>query len=138
MRFRRRAALAAWLLLAAPLAFAFGPLLQIETKHLSSDQRDATRRLIDGVANRLPPSWRDSLPEELTLEWRDDLPAQVHGRSVAQRVLLRRVLLDEWMARPTDAAGDMPAMRALMGVTQFALEKRARRLLANCPIPAHP
>ena len=89
-------------------------MLRIDASKLSLAEREATQELIDEAMRRLPPEWRDSLDGGLTLEWRDDLPAQVHGRAKAQRLWLRRSLLEDWMARPASAGVDDPATHAAL------------------------
>lgn len=109
----------AWRLAAAlafavfvPAAFARPPLLRIDAQALGPSQLDAGARLLEDVERRLPPAWRDSLGRDLVLEWRDDLPERVHGRARGHRLLLRRALLDDWMARARGANDGDPAVRA--------------------------
>ena len=60
----------------------------------------------------------DRLDRRIDVAWRDDLPAKVHGRAKARHLLLKRSLLDDWMARPADADADAgidePATRAAL------------------------
>lgn len=109
-----RLVLAAWLACIAPQASA--SLLRMDAAALSPAQREATQEIVDEAARRLPPAWRESLPDGLTLEWRDDLPVQVHGRAKSRRLWLQRSLLDGWMKRPADAGIDDPATRATLSV----------------------
>jgi hypothetical protein len=93
--------------------------LQLETETLAPEQARATHQLLDAVADRLPPTWtaalgKPALDRPIVVAWRDDLPAQVHGRAQATRLLLDSRLLEEWMARPSDADVDDPAMRTAL------------------------
>ncbi|HEY5971228.1 MAG TPA: DUF4105 domain-containing protein [Pseudoxanthomonas sp.] len=63
---------------------------------------------------RLPPAWTTAVDRRIDIVWRDDLPSQVHGRAKAGSFLLKRTLLDDWMARPADAGTDDPATRAAL------------------------
>jgi len=81
---------------------------------LTPAQADATRQILADAVRRLPAAWADALDERIDVEWRDDLPAQVHGRAEARQMLLRRPLLDGWMARPPGAGIDDPATRAAL------------------------
>lgn len=107
-----RFVLAAWLACIAPLASAAS--LRIDAAGLSPAQREATQEIVDEAVRRLPPSWREALPDGLTLQWRDDLPAQVHGRAKSQHLLLKRSLLEGRMARPANAGAEDPATRAAL------------------------
>ncbi len=80
-------------------------------RSLTEAEAAATRQLLDDAAERLPPAWTQALDKPISVEWRDDLPAHVHGRAVAQRVLLDRALLDAWMTRPAQAGIENPATR---------------------------
>lgn len=88
--------------------------LQPETLSLTPEQAAATRQLLDAAVHRLPPAWTTALNRRIGVAWRDDLPAQVHGRAKAGRLLLKRALLDDWMARPANAGIDEPATRAAL------------------------
>lgn len=93
--------------------------LQVAGETLSPQQTAATRQLLDNAVQRLPPTWaraleQTALEQAITVQWRDDLPAHVHGRAQDERMLLRRALLDDWMARPADAGIDHPATRAAL------------------------
>jgi hypothetical protein len=81
---------------------------------LTPAQAEATRQLLDDAVRRLPASWTDALDPRIDVEWRDDLPDEVHGRAKARQLLLKRVLLDDWMARPPDADIADPATRAAL------------------------
>ena len=87
------------------------------TAALTPRQQEAGRQLVEAVARRLPPVWRDALDPGLVLEWRDDLPEQVHGRAIGKRLLLRRELLAGWMSRRGDGADDPGARAALAALT---------------------
>lgn len=84
-----------------------------ETGSLTSKEVAATQQLLDAAVQRLPPAWITAL-NRIPVAWRDDLPAQIHGRARAQRLLLNRVLLDDWMARQADAGADEAATRAAL------------------------
>jgi len=74
----------------------------------------AARQILDAAVQRLPATWADALDPRIRVEWRDDLPAGVHGRVRGERLLLRRALLDDWIARSADAGDDDPAVRAAL------------------------
>ena len=88
--------------------------LQPETGSLTPEQVSATQQLLQAAVQRLPPKWTAALDRRIAVAWRDDLPAQVHGRARAGSLLLKRALLDDWMARPADAGTDEPATRAAL------------------------
>ena len=88
--------------------------LQAGTGSLTPEQATATRQLLDAAVQRLPPAWTTALDRHIAVAWRDDLPEQVHGRAKAGSLLLKRALLDDWMARPADAGIDEPATRAAL------------------------
>ena len=88
--------------------------LQAETGSLTPEQAKATQQLLDAAVRRLPPAWTTALDRRIAVAWRDDLPEQVHGRAKARQLLLKRALLDDWMARPADAGIDEPATRAAL------------------------
>ncbi|MCR6686239.1 DUF4105 domain-containing protein [Pseudoxanthomonas sp.] len=102
----RGAVLLAWLL-ASGQAVA-GPTFELHGT-LSPQEYEATHRLLDAAAARLPAAWAASLDRPIAVEWRDDLPAGVHGRARHWRMLLDRDLLVAWMARPTVANGSVSA-----------------------------
>jgi uncharacterized protein DUF4105 len=109
----------AWILLALCLLACAGNAqaalrLQPETGSLTPEQVSATRQLLEAAVQRLPPVWTAALDRSITVAWRDDLPAQVHGRARAGSLLLKRALLDDWMARPANAGIDEPATRAAL------------------------
>jgi len=88
--------------------------LQPVDESLTPAQAAATRQLLDDAVQRLPAAWVDALDRRIGVEWRDDLPAEVHGRAQARRLLLKRTMLDGWMARPEDAGVEDPATRAAL------------------------
>lgn len=109
----------AWSLLALCLLARAGNAqaalqLQAETASLTPEQAAATRQLLDAAVQRLPPAWTTALDRRIEVAWRDDLPAKVHGRAKARQLLLKRALLDGWMARPADAETDEPATHAAL------------------------
>ena len=93
------------------------PLLRIDAgsdaAFLTPREQESGKGLVEAVARRLPPTWRESLDPELVLEWRDDLPERVHGRAIGNRVLLRRELLAGWMSRGGEGAEDPDGRAAL-------------------------
>ncbi len=97
-----------------------GLQLQPETGSLTSEETAATQQLLASAVERLPPAWVAALGL-IPVAWRDDLPAQVHGRAKAKRLLLNRVLLDDWMARPAGAGIDEPATRAALSAVLHEL-----------------
>jgi uncharacterized protein DUF4105 len=88
--------------------------LQPETGSLTSEQVAATQQLLDAAVQRLPPAWTSALDRRIAVVWRDDLPERIHGRAKAGSLLLKRALLDDWMARPVDAGIDEPATHAAL------------------------
>jgi len=88
--------------------------LQPVDEALTPAQAAATRQILDDAVQRLPAAWTNALDRRIDVEWRDDLPAEVHGRAQARRLLLKRTLLDGWMARPEDAGIEDPATRAAL------------------------
>lgn len=109
-----RASLLSLSLLACAANAQASPQLQLETGSLTPGQAVATRQLLDAAIQRLPPAWTAALDRRIAVAWRDDLPAQVHGRATAKRLLLKRALLDDWMARPVDAGPGDAATRAAL------------------------
>ena len=79
---------------------------------LTPAQAAATHQILADAVQRLPAAWAGALNEHIDVEWRDDLPEHVHGRAKAHRLLLRRTLLDGWMARPNGAGLEDPATHA--------------------------
>nr|WP_225876354.1 DUF4105 domain-containing protein [Lysobacter terrestris] len=72
--------------------------------------------MLDTAARHLPARWADAL-DRVPVEWRDDLPAQVHGRTIGGRILLKRELLDRWMqdgGADREAATARPALAAVI------------------------
>jgi hypothetical protein len=68
---------------------------QLDPRGLQGEQRLAAQRLLDDVAARLPPTWRDALGT-VPVQWRDDLPERVHGRTKGSGVVqLPTSLLDD-------------------------------------------
>lgn len=101
--------------LLAAVATPSGALeLRIADAGLTPDQADATHRLFDMTAARLPPAWAGAIASPVQVEWRSDLPPQVHGRALHGRILLRRTLLDDWMADGGGASIERPAARAAL------------------------
>ena len=94
----------------APAALQLEPIDQSRPP----PQAAATRQLLADAVQRLPASWADALDGRIDVEWRDDLPAQVHGRATTRQLLLKRALLDDWMARSYGAGIDDPATRAVL------------------------
>lgn len=97
-----------------------GLRLQPETGSLTPEQTEATQQLLASAVQRLPPAWIAAL-DSIPVVWRDDLPAQVHGRAKANRLLLNRTLLDDWMARPDGVGIDEPATRAALSAVLHEL-----------------
>lgn len=89
--------------------------LQLESvEHgLTPGEAIASRQLLDNAAQRLPASWAEAL-DHVRVEWRDNLPANVHGRALNGRVLLKRTLLGEW--KPAADAQDPGTRAALAAV----------------------
>src|SRR5690606_10333420 len=113
-RMRRTAPWLAACVLACTAPLQAAPRLQLRDGTLTPPQAAAAREILDEAMQRLPPSWADTLDPRIAIEWRDDLPPDVHGRVRGDRLLLRRALLDDWIARPDDAGNDEPATRAAL------------------------
>ena len=90
--------------------------LQLEPadQSLTPVQAAATRQLLADAVRRLPASWADAIDRRIDVEWRADLPAEVHGRARSRQLLLKRALLDDWLARPPGAGLENPATRAAL------------------------
>jgi hypothetical protein len=90
--------------------------LQLEPvdRSLTPAESAATERLLAEAVRRLPAAWTAALDDRIEVEWRGDLPAQVHGRAKWRRMLLRRSLLDGWIARPPRAGIQDPAAHAAL------------------------
>lgn len=118
-RRRRRLLPAIWLWLASCLLASAGQAhaalqLQPVQATLTPAQAAATRQLLDDAVSRLPPAWAAALANRrITVQWSDDLPAQVHGRALAQRMLLDRALLDGLVNgdQTATSAGEGPITR---------------------------
>jgi len=96
------------------------PDLQLVDAHaLSPQQVDATRELLDEALRKLPPRWSAALDRTIEVQWRDDLPVQVHGRARARRMLLRKDVLQSWMA--ADAADAVSAKHAALATVLHEL-----------------
>ncbi len=105
-----------WPALCLLLCAGSAQALQLESidRSLTPAQAAATQELLADAVQRLPITWLDALQQRIEVEWRNDLPAQVHGRAKAQRLLLKRTLLDDWMTRPGDTGIEDPATRAAL------------------------
>jgi hypothetical protein len=90
--------------------------LQLEPldQSLTSAQAAASRQLLADAVQRLPAAWADALDRRIEVEWRDDLPTEVHGRAKSRQLLLKRALLDDWMARTPGAGIEDAATRAAL------------------------
>ncbi len=108
-------------LLACALPSQAALWLDVQDDALSPERAAASRQVIDGVLERLPPAWIAAIDRRILVEWRDDLPPTVHGRARGNRLRLRRALLDDWMARSTDAGDDDPATRAALAAVVHEL-----------------
>ncbi|MDN5781008.1 MAG: DUF4105 domain-containing protein, partial [Luteimonas sp.] len=95
--------------------------LRVQDGALSPAQATASRQILDDAIRHLPPDWVEALDRRIRVEWRDDLPADVHGRARGSKLLLRRTLLDNWMARPTDAGEADPATHAALAAVVHEL-----------------
>jgi hypothetical protein len=112
---------AALCLLACTGTAQAAPQLELIDESLTPPQAEATQQLLADAVQRLPAAWADALTQRIEVEWRDDLPAQVHGRAQSRRMLLRRALLDGWMARPPGAGLEDPATRAALAAVVHEL-----------------
>jgi hypothetical protein len=90
--------------------------LQLEPidSSLTPAQAEATRQLLADAVKHLPAAWAEALDQRIEVEWRDDLPADVHGRAKSRQLLLKRALLDDWMARPPAAGIENAATRSAL------------------------
>lgn len=86
---------------------------RLDPQGLDEDQRFAAQALLDDVAGRLPPAWRDALGT-VPVQWREDLPERVHGRTKGSGLVqLPLSLLDDGRGvLPAEATADMGAQRA--------------------------
>jgi len=110
---RAARALALACLLAATGPVAASVRIAADPRGLAADELAATAELVEAAQARLPPGFGQALGGAASLSWRDDLPERVHGRTRGMRILLRRGLLSQWMARD-GGAGAHPALAALL------------------------
>ncbi|KQY52806.1 hypothetical protein ASD14_06685 [Lysobacter sp. Root494] len=132
MEFRHfRAASLLFFLLACALP---AQALQLESVEdgLTSGEAIASRQLLDDVARRLPARWANALTD-VRVEWRDDLPANVHGRALKERVLLRRALLDGWKPDADTKAGTRAALAAVIHELAHLYDRTPQGQLARDP-----
>src|SRR5690606_16093780 len=127
--------LAGWLLACATTLHA-APQLQLDGEALTPPQAEAAREVLDAAVRRLPRTWADALDPGIVVEWRDDLPPDIHGRLRGERLLLRRTLLDDWIAR--GAGGDAnpatrPALAAVIHELAHVHDRSPRGGLSRDP-----
>lgn len=107
---RPRGWLAALLLLLAHGPTAASPWT-LDSGRLEPHEIAGSQALLDAAFARMPPAWRTTRPA-IEFAWSDTLPDDVHGRARGDHVLLRRSLLDAWLASPADPSASGPARRA--------------------------
>ena len=91
---------------------------------LSPAERQASRRLVDTVAARLPVRTRQDFDLLLRLRWRADLPAHVAGRAHGRELGLDRRLLAPLLADlAAGAPAGRPAQAALIHEIAHALDR---------------
>ena len=84
----------AWL--GIPAAYA-ADRLQLDPAGLDPAQQQLARQTLADVQSLLPQGLLHALPAQVRVAWRDDLPDDVHGRTFAGHIALRRELLDDGM-----------------------------------------
>lgn len=87
----------------------------------------AATQVLDSAVAALPPAWRSADGLDVRVQWRDDLRDGVHGHSRGDRVLLRRTLLDDWIAAGAAAGVEAPARRAALAAVLHELAHRYDR-----------
>jgi hypothetical protein len=103
---------------------------QLDPAGLDDRQRAASQALLDEVASRLPPAWRDAVGD-VPVQWRADLPERVHGRATGNgRILLPRQLLIDGLRGASGEAGIKapawsPARAALIHELAHLLDRTA-------------
>ncbi len=111
----RRGLRAAWLSLFLLACTAPVQALQLETvaDGLTDEEAAASHALLTATSAYLPGKWAQAL-DRVPVQWRDDLPADVHGRAIGGRILLKRGLLHGWLAGAPAIAGDRKAAVATL------------------------
>ncbi|WP_434031282.1 DUF4105 domain-containing protein [[Pseudomonas] boreopolis] len=111
--------------------------LQLHAEGLTAEEAEASDRLVEQVADRLPARWREALASPIRLEWTQGLPAHVQGRAAATRIRLDRRLLHAWMALPAGSDPELPAahaaMAALIHELAHVLDRSRARGLSRDP-----
>ncbi|QNG78708.1 hypothetical protein GPNADHDJ_02927 [Stenotrophomonas maltophilia] len=82
------------LLLIAHVAHA-ADRLQLDSAGLSPAQQRLASQTLADVQSLLPDGLLAALPAQVRVRWTDDLPADVHGRTFAGHIALRRSLLGD-------------------------------------------
>ncbi|MEN5269819.1 DUF4105 domain-containing protein [Stenotrophomonas sepilia] len=82
------------LLLIAHVAHA-ADRLQLDPAGLSPAQQQVATQTLADVQSLLPDGLLAALPAQVRVRWTDDLPADVHGRTFAGHIALRRSLLGD-------------------------------------------
>ena len=98
-----------------------------DAAQLNPAQQAAAADVFDAALAALPPAWRDADRLDVRVQWRDDLRAGVHGHSRGDRVLLRRTLLDDWIAAGPAAGMASPPRRAALAAVLHELAHRYDR-----------
>lgn len=104
--------------------------LQFDQTDLTPAERAASASLLKEALHRLPPRWRQTLDARLQLRWSDDLPSDVHGRTQAGRISLRRDLLRQL---PHQSLEDTPALRALLHELAHVYDRSPQGGLSHNP-----
>ena len=91
---RNAATLGVALLLTAHVASA-ADRLQLDPSGLDPAQQRLASQTLADVQSLLPDGLLAALPAQVRVRWTDDLPADVHGRTFAGRIALRRSLLGD-------------------------------------------
>ena len=69
--------------------------LQLDPSGLDPAQQRLASQTLADVQSLLPDGLLAALPAQVRVRWTDDLPADVHGRTFAGRIALRRSLLGD-------------------------------------------
>ncbi|NYZ63149.1 DUF4105 domain-containing protein [Luteimonas sp. SJ-16] len=94
---------------------------------LDAAQQAASAQIFETAFATLPPAWRAADGLDVRVQWRDDLRDGVHGHARGDRVLLRRALLDAWIAAGPEAATASPPRRAALAAVVHELAHRYDR-----------
>lgn len=112
--------LACWMSAVFPAAaLAFN--IQLEHSGLTSLEQAASERLLDSVAEALPPRMKQRLSQQqISLRWTDDLPPEVMSLRVKRQILLNRRWIDDFKAH-SNPSSSPPHYERLMRELQATL-----------------